>query len=694
MVKFSTAFQRLPIPKHADVIALYAFIAIGLLSPIASNTILPEAPDHANHTACIIQAKQALDEGQFPLKVAPFQHDHLRYPLFQFYSQTPYLIGGLLYKYLTPANPWLALKLVYFTGLWFSAFFTFQTGRVLGFDKAASVLIGVVYMTSPYLLINIHARGAYTEAFAQFILPLLAYTAVRSVQEPTAARHLCLSLAWFALGTSHLITFAYCTVFYLLLAGMLYLWGSLSAKAAAFLVTGAGLGWLLSAFQWYPAATIRPLQIHFHLSNVFASHRLTPLPTLLSLTSTPAEPIGRPATAFLNASIGVPILIAIAGLLYFQHRLGPDRSKVYPLLLTFALAFFLVWSPVNFWFYLPQRFVIAQFTYRFLTYTAAAGTILFAYFLNIYRRQVGPAPLLLVLTALLLFARPYLPTLAHNSRGLADIIANPDLGHGAEDYLYATGAPASLKDYATQYEIRLPLISSDGWLMIGTSLPLSSAYIESAHPDLLLEGVAVAPGGLKCNQLQLTLDHSVIAGHAIAPGAFSWRIPYRTFGDLQDDTGQLAFVSTCGFIPHLIDSASADTRRLWIRVKTLRFEGAKTFYPIPPVDTPNLSLTETRQHCHMAGASVTCDFVLTEKSLVQIPVLFYPSLLDIRVNGNHIPYRGSNYGSVALAAIDLMPGHNKVVSTFAGSTLGNAGSILGVVIALGHVTVRRPKART
>src|SRR5271163_4175184 len=98
-------------------VGLYFLLALGLLAPMASNTVLPAAPDHPNHTASIVQAKMALDEGQFPLKVAPFEHVGLRYPLFQFYSQTPYLIGGLIYKYVTPKNPWLALKIVYLLGL-------------------------------------------------------------------------------------------------------------------------------------------------------------------------------------------------------------------------------------------------------------------------------------------------------------------------------------------------------------------------------------------------------------------------------------------------------------------------------------------------------------------------------------------------------------------------------------------------
>lgn len=73
---------------------LYGIIAFGLLEPIASNSILPSAPDHPNHVAPIIQAKKALEEGTFPIRVAPWQHNGWRYPVFQFYSQLPHIVGG------------------------------------------------------------------------------------------------------------------------------------------------------------------------------------------------------------------------------------------------------------------------------------------------------------------------------------------------------------------------------------------------------------------------------------------------------------------------------------------------------------------------------------------------------------------------------------------------------------------------
>ena len=74
------SFDRWPKVSLA-ILGLYFLFGLGLLAPLASNQILPSAPDHANHTAIIVQARKAIEEGQFPLRVAPWQHEGLRYPL-------------------------------------------------------------------------------------------------------------------------------------------------------------------------------------------------------------------------------------------------------------------------------------------------------------------------------------------------------------------------------------------------------------------------------------------------------------------------------------------------------------------------------------------------------------------------------------------------------------------------------------
>jgi hypothetical protein len=456
--------RRLRLPVNGDVLGLYLVLAIGLLGPLASDTILPRAVDHANHTAFVVEARHALEEGQFPLRVAPFAQFSLRYPLFQFYSQTPYVLAGAIYKYLTPDNPWLALKLSYLAGLCLAGLFVFKVGQLLGFDRATSVLTGVVYITAPYLLINIHARGAYTEAFAQCLLPLLAYSSIRLVQRQQPVDLLTTSASWLILGTSHLITFVYGTMFYLLLVACLLTCRCIKPRSAAILAAACVLGWGLSAFQWYPAATIAPLRIHQLITpgSVFYWNWLTPLSSMLSLTSNPPEPLGgRLNTFFLHPAIGVPVLVGVVGVIYLRGLPGDRRSEVWICLALFLVAFFAAWSPVNFWDLLPLQFQIVQFPYRLLVFTNVFGTILFGYFASVYRRRDDSPGFLISLVVLVLLAGPYLPMMSQNDRALSSIVSIPVASYGTDAYEFAGAATLRLEGVRS-YADALPYCAVKG----------------------------------------------------------------------------------------------------------------------------------------------------------------------------------------------------------------------------------------
>lgn len=430
----STRRRWRALPADADLVGLYLLLALALLAPLASNDILPSAPDHANHTAFVVEAKLALDEGQLPLRVAPFANDGLRYPAFQFYAQAPYLVAGGLYRFVTPANPWLAIKLTYLIGLCLAALFVHKLGHLLGFDRTTSALAGVVYIAAPYLLINIHARGAFTEAFAQFLLPVVAYASARVVVRGGPWDIVWATLAWCVLGTSHIITFIYGTLFYGAFVAGLLVCREVNSRSAALLVAPCLLGWSLSAFQWYPAATTT-LQVHSMIGDVFYYRWVTPLSALLSFTSVQPEPAGRPVmTPFLHPAVGAPILIAVAGLLYLS---SVDRLRcrgIWVCMTLFGVAFICVWSPVNFWSLLPAPLLVVQFSYRFLTFTTVFGTILFAYFLWIYRQRYGSAGFLAWLVAILLLAQSYLPGTPQNVRTLASIVAAPATSLAPEAY--------------------------------------------------------------------------------------------------------------------------------------------------------------------------------------------------------------------------------------------------------------------
>src|SRR5262245_59584010 len=94
----------------AAALLLYILLAVAMMAPLAPPGLpLTGAHDIASHVSGVIEARNALVEGQFPIRVAPHQNNRERYALSQFYGNLPYTVGGLLYL-ATDANPYTIWK--------------------------------------------------------------------------------------------------------------------------------------------------------------------------------------------------------------------------------------------------------------------------------------------------------------------------------------------------------------------------------------------------------------------------------------------------------------------------------------------------------------------------------------------------------------------------------------------------------
>src|SRR3990167_5124803 len=171
-------------------IVLFGLFAISILTPIGSifSTYenLPKN-DFRDHVAATIQAKMAIDEGQFPIRVTPYQHEGLRYAEFQFYGVLPYTLSGYIYKILTHShsvilnNPFNTLKLILWTALTICGFYAYRFSRLFTESDVIAFLAATAYLFFPYLIINIDYRGDYTEALAQAILPIVLFYSFRLI---------------------------------------------------------------------------------------------------------------------------------------------------------------------------------------------------------------------------------------------------------------------------------------------------------------------------------------------------------------------------------------------------------------------------------------------------------------------------------------------------------------------------------
>lgn len=381
---FSKNFKtRNHLVRLAFIPISYAIIAIAFLSPLASGRLVPGEYDFGVHINHIVDARLALDEGQFPIRIAPNMNRGYRYPLFQFYSPFPYTFAGLIYKFYTPDNAFLAYRFMVFLALFISGIYICRISYHLSGSLRPSFLSGIIYMTAPYFIINIHARSAWTEVIAQGILPMVLFYTLKLHSTKKQEFIIAASLSWFVLCTTHLITFVYTAFFIGIFIVLISIPLKKNFRPLILSFSPILIACLLAWYFLEPVIFV-PVWIK-SFTNPFGSNWLTPIFTLLSPVSIPPEPqpgVLSQHSPGLHTAVGWIILLGVAYTLFIifmkDDKWEQTRGKKIVLTLfgIFILAFFMTWSPIDFWKYLPQPLYITQFTYRIATHTMWSGAIL------------------------------------------------------------------------------------------------------------------------------------------------------------------------------------------------------------------------------------------------------------------------------------------------------------------------------
>jgi hypothetical protein len=492
------------------------------MSPLASSTILPLAQDHAIHVGYIVQARQALEEGQFPIRVAPWEHDGLRYAAFQFYSPLPSTVGAVIYKYFTPHNPYAAYRTVLWLSLVLAGFFIYRLTRYLFRSPGAALIAGTAYMAAPYMLININSRGTMTEVAAQAIVPAVVYYTIRSYASPRLAFVVVAALAWLALSLTHTLTWVYLTLLLGLFLLTFSFWARRPFVSLGRAAGGYVLALLLGAYFVGTLGSTGTFGVQNFLNDPGEYTWLTPLISLLSPVSVPSEPLGvhgRPTA--MNPAVGLPILVAAGVVSYAlvarRGRIRLTGASLAPaLLLVFVVALFFTWSPVGVWTRLPSNGVL-QFTYRLLAQTSWAGAVLVALAVRILLpRRVQPQHIVVAIMVIALAAGSYLPEVASSKTTPTQIAAAPSFGYGSNAYMVrpVSIAPSLRPDVVLEKSqcvqhgatrrctfdvplpggaVQLPQLYYDGMLDVrekGRKLP----YYGTTRTDIVLATVYLAPG--------------------------------------------------------------------------------------------------------------------------------------------------------------------------------------------------------
>jgi hypothetical protein len=364
---------------------LLMFLAFGAfyVLPFASRRPV-ESPawDLITHVVGIVEARNALAEGQFPVRVAPQQLDGRRFPLFQFYGNFPYTLGAVIAA-VPGVGAYGAWKVVTALSIAAGGFYAYRCGVALTRHAWAGLIGGAVFVTAPYLATDVKARFAFTEAVSFCLLPAVFFYSLRAFASPRRARRSVLAgaFSWALMALSHNITFLYGSA----LIGLLFLtclsadWRK-SLRRMARLGTAYTLGLALSLWYLVPQVRTLPyLRISADAHGPAWTRSFVPLGSLLSPWRTvPDAVVGTPN---MGLQVGWAILAAaaVAALwLAVRRRRCLRPGLTVRLLAAWVLALVMVWTPFDFWPYLPRVFYNVQFTYRLLAFTTLWGSLLAA----------------------------------------------------------------------------------------------------------------------------------------------------------------------------------------------------------------------------------------------------------------------------------------------------------------------------
>jgi hypothetical protein len=652
MTRLLQLFQK----KMVMYLILFTVFAISILSPLgsilSSYDYLPKT-DWRAHSGLVLQAKMAIDEGQVPIRVAPWEHQNLRYPEYQFYGVFPFTLAGYLYKILTYShsvilqNPFNTLKMLLLLSLVLGGYFAYCFAKLFTESDVIALLAATAYLYSPYLSFNLNLGGDFTDAFAQGLLPIALYYGFKILlaKKINLITVVFSAIAWFMILTSHLITFAYSSLFFTLAIILFFLLRISTWKRCGIALCSLICGGLLAAWYFVPV-----LQLGSHLAasigttgaNAGIGLRPTSIFNLLTLQSGMMQ--FSPSYPWFYAAVGWPFLFAFLSSIYYlfwpSHSSQTNYFKIQMIItILFALGLFMTWSWVNIWQYLPYFFSIGQFGHRFLAQLSWIGVILLALVMQQIFSEKIDARHLVIGIFLLSFAGASWIVKPADGIHVSDLLKQPNFLIGSHDYFIRPETLPPYPGFENYGFVQIPLLRVDSQLFLDRDIQLP-AYLFSSGTTLILKGKTLTSA--KPGKLQIYLNHTLFAENFILPNkVIDWKIPLQSFSDVKGIT--LSFVAK-----------NQSSKTLPMDVKQLEI----VFNQYPQL--PLLSAEKTKSLCQQRGASTECQFNFMQTKAIQLPVFYYPELLSVTMDGQTIDYQASFYRNpAAMKKNDLLdPEHD------------------------------------
>lgn len=747
-MKWLTRWYRRDVP----VLILFGLLAIPFLSPIASNKLWPshDATDLYTYLQLVDQARRGVEEGQFPLRVAPERYEGWRFPLFQWYAPLSYYLAGTVQKFISPNNPYIAFKIMLWLALTVAGYGGFKLGRYVSRSTGAGLVAGAVSLTAPFLLVDMHIRFQMQECLGTGLLALVAYWTLRAFAS-RRWRYVCVAgLAWGVLIQIYSLAFLFGSLF---IGAWIAMIGTWNFRAPRFMrMVRAGVAYASGIFFscWYILPYTRigaffELELPKNSVTPLSYEQDSPLSVLLSPVPIPLVEPG--ANMYFCYRLGWPLVLSMGLLTWvWLRRSGTSviSTKLMRASLVLALVMtLLAWSPIHeFWKFVPATLLKIQFPFRFLVQSVWLGAILSALAI----RYLCPKGVRAPVVAGLIFVVGITGglTLPTNNIWNPDnkvriepvyktlgMTYNGEFNHGRSkgpsvDYELYGHLVMNRYLYATQGlygNIDSPVLQDFfGWLVTDPVPNLSTYVLPTVNQRLedfgrkrgwlidefvdlpvpasgmpeAVQVIGMIPfGGASSNPIGISMlvNGSVVSRQEVVPNQGAKLIfPLPKLGTPANQFN-LEFKAEAGAMierPNEIADNMGRRSRLFY-VESLQFLGLAPEQNVLPAQT-------VQKMSRVEGDTVICNIHVTaETGIVQLPAMYYPGLLDVRVNSKKTDYFPTFQRPFHwMASIRLPPGDHRVSVRFVGDRLGNAVSwiaTIGLLAGLVVVEARRTRGR-
>lgn len=658
------------------LLPLFAFIAILALLPLASNIELPFNGDFYHHLIAISQAKMALLQGQFPLRVFPSFHYEWLYPNFQFYGTTTYTIAGFLNIFIAPNNPLIAFKITLACAIVFGGIYMYRLANVFLQSTMAAILSSICFVLSPYLLLLMNHLAAFNEAVALLFLPATIYYTLQRYYFPQKILYfMACSFFWYLLATTHLITFVlssfFVGLFFILITCHTLKWVKLLDTGIAYAFGVALALWHLAPIFLF--ADHLSIQDSFQDSGAFFVKSLS-IVQLLSPVGHIAEilkttKLDLNTIILMNPNMGLPILLGVAisiFALFKKIKIQQPIDAVLPaLLFLFLFAFFLAWTPFNFWKWLPNSFQFMQYPHRILGQCVWLGALLFGFAIRfIFAKKLNLQSTAAMILLIILSSSYWL--FEHQYK------------------IYYPLQIARLKEFNTDYLMDIKQNSKLNSLIdnmeFESNVSLNQLKSAGLKPQpfttfyMVLKGyIANIPKNEKENAIGFFINGELMKTHPLKLGPLFLSDPVGPTEQMQIMTYKI------------VDKNKKIVKKPEIQIP-IEYLSLRGLIHLKTV----LSVKEVKPYCRAQKNTVHCELnVRKQMTMLELPVFYFPEMLAITVNGKSVSYRSVFYHKYLVAAIIPTAGKNVIDITFTGLVWANYLSLFfwGIWLLIGFIAL-------